>query len=262
MMQSESRPPGRLQGKSALITGAASGIGRAIAILFAREGARVFCADVAETVHSIAQQITEAGGTAIGAICDVRDETQVAGMARTVREQWGTLDILVANAGINLIVDSSADIQPEQWQRVMDVNVAGIFWCCKHLSPMLREQRQGSIVNLASVSGMIGWGGSAAYVASKGAVISLTRALAMEYARDNVRVNCLCPGSIWTPMVEVQFEGLPDREERLQRTASLHPLGRIGTAEDVAFGALYLASDEASFVTGTSLVIDGGLTAI
>ncbi|HWE64931.1 MAG TPA: SDR family NAD(P)-dependent oxidoreductase, partial [Chloroflexota bacterium] len=229
---------GRLRGKSVLITGAGSGIGRAIAVLFAGEGARVFCVDIADEVHATVQDITAAGGSALSWICDVRDEVQVSALARAVHEQWGTLDILVANAGINPIVERSDEIQPELWDRVMDVNVAGIFWCCKHLAPMMRAQRRGSIVALASVSGMIGWGGSAAYTASKGAVIALTRALAMEYAPDQVRVNCLCPGSIWTPMVAVQFEGLPDREARLQRTAALHPLGRIGTADDVAYGAL------------------------
>jgi NAD(P)-dependent dehydrogenase (short-subunit alcohol dehydrogenase family) len=194
-------------------------------------------------------------------ICDVRDEDQVAATAQAAHERWGAPDILIANAGINPMADDSTTITPELWNRVMDVNVAGIFWCCKHVAPFMRKRRRGSIVALASVSGLIGWGGSAAYVASKGAVIALTRALAMEYAPERVRVNCLCPGSIWTPMVEVQFRDLPDREERLQRTAALHPLGRIGTAEDVAWGALYLASDESSFVTGTALVIDGGLTA-
>ena len=252
---------GRLHGKSALVTGAGSGIGQATAMLFAREGAKVFCADIAEAVKVTARDINSTGGSAIPWICDVRDEGQVAAMARAMYDQWGAPDILVANAGINPGAEDSSTIQPELWDRVMDVNVAGVFWCCKHLSPLMRERQRGSIVALASVSGMIGWGGSAAYIASKGAIIALTRALAMEYAPDTVRVNCLCPGSIWTPMVEVQFADLPDREARLQRTAALHPLGRIGTAEDVAYGALYLACDESSFVTGTSLVIDGGLTA-
>lgn len=253
---------GRLQGKAALVTGAGSGIGAAVAAMFAREGARVLCADIAGSVEATAEAITAAGGVASAVRADVSDEQQVAGMVDTAAARLGTLDILVANAGINPEADGGAEIARETWDRVLAVNLSGVFLSCKYAARVMRPRRAGSIVAMASVSGLIGWGGSAAYLASKGAVISFTRGLAAEYARDNVRVNCVCPATVWTPMVSVQFEQLPDREERLQRNAALHPLGRVGTPEDVAYGVLYLASDEAAWVTGTALVIDGGMTAV
>jgi NAD(P)-dependent dehydrogenase (short-subunit alcohol dehydrogenase family) len=253
---------GRLQGKTALVTGAGSGIGRAIAVLFAQQGANVVCGDRAAAVEETVEAIRSAGGTAISVIADVRDEQQVEHLVQAAVERFGPIDVLVANAGINPPAGPGAEIDNAVWRQVLDVNLGGVFLCCKHAARVMEPRRSGSIVALASVSGMVGWGGSAAYIASKGAVIALTRGLAADYGRAGIRVNCICPGTIWTPMVEVQFADLPDREERIQRNADRHLLGRVGTAEDVAFGALYLASDEASFVTGSSLVIDGGFSAV
>jgi len=252
-----------LAGKIAVVTGSGSGIGRSIAGRYAREGAHVACADVAVTaLEEAIRQIREAGGDASAWPCDVRNEDQVESMIAGVVERVGALHILVNSAGVNPVAPTPDDIGPDIWSRVLDVNLAGLFWCCKHAATIMRASGYGSIINLASVSGMVGWGGSAAYAASKGGVIALTRQLAIDYAPDHVRVNCLCPGSIWTPMVEEQFARYPDADERIRRTVALHPMGRLGTPDDVAYGALYLASDESSFVTGTSLVIDGGLTAV
>jgi NAD(P)-dependent dehydrogenase (short-subunit alcohol dehydrogenase family) len=187
---------------------------------------------------------------------------QVEEFTANVIQSHGTPRYLVANAGINPIAGSSAEIDEAFWDAVLGVNLKGVFACCRGFLPGMASARRGSVVNLASVSGLIGWGGSSAYCASKGGVIALTKYLAAEYAGSGIRVNCVCPGSVRTPMVLNNLRRFDDAAERLSRTAQLHPLGRVAEAEEIAAAILFLLSDQAAFITGTELKVDGGLTAI
>ncbi len=243
----------------AVVTGAASGIGRATAELLARAGHTVLAVDV--DAASLATLSRDFPAIVRQAVLDVADWTSVERFAREVLETSGTPHYLVCAAGINPPTPTTGDIDEALWDRVVDVNLKGMFAFCRAFLPAMAARRGGSVVNLASVSGMVGWGGSSAYCATKGAAIALTRALATEYAPSGVRVNCVCPGSIRTPMVLNNLAAFPDAAERLARTAAQHPLGRVGEAEEVAQTIQYLLSDAASFITGVALPIDGGLTA-
>lgn len=244
----------------AVVTGAASGIGRETARLLARHGCRVVAADVDA---SGLQSLVEESGPAVRACTlDVADWHAVARFGAAVLERDGVPDYLVCAAGINPLAESTGAVDEAFWDRVTNVNSKGMFAVCRALAPAMAARGRGSVVNLASVSGLIGWGGSSVYNASKGAAIALTKALAIEYAPSGVRVNCVCPGSIRTPMVLNNLATMGDVEQRLARTAALHPLGRIGEAQEVAAAIHYLLSDAASFVTGAALPIDGGLTAV
>ncbi len=244
----------------AVVTGAASGIGRATTSLLLNRGCRVVAADIDTVGLATLRQLSPA---IRDVAVDVADWSAVAAFGADVIARDGVPDYLVCAAGINPLANSSAEIEESFWSRVVDVNLKGMFAVCRAFIPAMAKRGSGSVVNLASVSGLIGWGGSSVYDATKGGVIALTRALATEYAANGIRVNCVCPGSIRTPMVINNLtasEG--DVEARLQQTASLHPLGRIGEAAEVAEAIVYLLSDAASFVTGTALPVDGGLTAI
>ena len=245
----------------AVVTGAASGIGRETVRLLAGQGCRVIAADVdADGLRGLAAELGE-GFRAVP--LDVADWDAVARFGRETIAGEGMPDFLVCAAGINPPVSSSGAVDEPFWDRVVDVNLKGMFAACRAFLPAMAERRRGSIVNVASVSGLIGWGGSSVYGATKGAAIALTRSLAAEYAAAGVRVNCVCPGSIRTPMVlnNIAARG-DDVAASLARTAALHPLGRVGEAAEVAAGILYLLADTASFVTGVALPIDGGLTAV
>lgn len=247
-------------GRLVVVTGAASGIGRETTRLLLDRGCRVVAADIDDIGLSTLRQLSP---TVRIVPLDVADWSAVAAFGVDVIARDGVPDYLVCAAGINPLAGSSADIVESFWSRVVDVNLKGMFAVCRAFIPVMAERGHGSVVNLASVSGLIGWGGTSVYDATKGGAIALTRALATEYARSGIRVNCVCPGSIRTPMVINNLTASGgDVGARLQESANLHPLGRIGEASEVAEAIVYLLSDAASFVTGVALPVDGGLTAI
>ena len=251
----------KLEQRVAVITGAGSGIGQAMALLFAREGARILAADVnGRAAETTAAAVTAAGGTAQAFTVDVSRPDQVAAMIARAVEVYGRIDILCNNAGIGSTT-SVVECEPDEWDRVMTINVKSVYLGCKYAVPAMIAQGGGVIVNTASVAGMVGLPKRASYSASKGAVIALTRQVAIEYVEQGIRVNCLCPGTVDSPWVGRLLAGADDPVAARQALVARQPLGRLGTPEDVAAAALYLASDDAAFITGTGLVIDGGLTA-
>lgn len=251
----------KLNGKVVLITGAASGIGKASALLFAREGAKVVVADIDCTqAERTANEIIGSGGEAIFAGADVSKSKDVERMVGRAVQGFGKLDILFNNAGIGMYKPFS-ETSEEDWDRVIDVNLKGVFLGCKHAVPQMLKQGGGVIVNTASEIGLVGARNYAAYCASKGGVIQLTRALAMELSDEKIRVNCLCPGVTSTPLLERGIRSSPDPEARRASLIDGVPLRRIAKPEEIARGALFLASDDSSFMTGSVLVMDGGATA-
>ena len=248
---------GRLDGKVAVITGAAGGIGREAAILFSSEGASVCVADVdPEKGEATAGACREAFFQQV----DVADPESVAAMYAATTERYGGIDVLYNNAGIMPADDASIlETEADAWQRVQDVNTKGVFLCCKHGIPHLLERGGGSVINVASFVALAGAATSQiSYTASKGAVLSMSRELAVEFARRGVRVNALCPGPVETPLLMRLFDETPGALER--RLIHL-PMGRLAQAKEIAYGALFLASDESSYVNGATFLVDGGLTA-
>ncbi len=255
----------RLDGKRALITGAGSGIGEAIAGLFAQQGAQVIVADIqADAAQRVTAGILDLGGVASALPLDVADEMQVrAGFAEGA-SQYGRLDILVNNAGVSH-VGNILETSLEEWERVLRVNAAGVFLCAREgLRMMLQQEPKGGvIINMSSVAALIGIDRRLPYSASKGAVLAMTRSIAMDFVDQGIRCNAICPGTVQTPFVEgFLTRSFPGQEEAVRQTLhARQPLGRMGQPEEIAAAALYLASDEAAFVTGSALVIDGGWTA-
>ncbi len=247
----------RLQGKVALITGAARGQGAAEARLFAQEGAKVVLADILDQEGAaVAAEIAEAGGDAVYVHLDVTNEDEWDAAIQSAVTSFGKIDILINNAGIwrhGHVLETSS----EQWDELLGVNAKGVFLGTKAAIPEMRKAGGGSIINISSTAGLVGSRTSAAYSASKGAVRIFTKSTAIQYAGEGIRANSIHPGPIDTDMGDQVWPDADSREQTISRTA----LARIGTAQDIAYGALYLASDESSFVTGSELVIDGGVTA-
>ena len=250
---------GRVEGKVALVTGGASGIGRATALTFAREGAKLVVADMnadggQQTVH----MITEQGGEAVFVRTDVSKAVEVQALISQAVATYGRLDCAHNNAGISGGGRAlTAEYSEDTWHQVIAVNLTGVWLCMKYEIVQMLSQGSGAIVNTASVAGLIGGRGLAAYVASKHGVVGLTKTAALEYAQQGIRVNCVCPGVIQTPMTE---RGLSDPERRARIIAS-EPMGRVGTPEEIAEAVIWLCSDAASFVTGHTMTIDGGYVA-
>jgi NAD(P)-dependent dehydrogenase (short-subunit alcohol dehydrogenase family) len=247
----------RLANKTALITGAGSGIGRAIACRFASEGARLMLCDIAEEgLRETVGQIEQAGGEAFTVLGDVAQRPDADRMVEAAVARLGRLEIVINNAGIAGSQQATlAHLTPdEDWERVIGVNLSGVFWIARAAVRHMLEHDGGVIVNTASVAGLVPFPGRAAYNASKGGVVALTRALALDYAPNHIRVNALCPGLIETNMTRWRLE-IP---ELRQQVLSATPWGRVGQAGDIAAAALYLASDESDFMTGQMLVVDGG----
>ena len=253
---------GRLEGKVALITGAGSGIGRATAMLFGREGARVVLMDLhRHTSEETADLVRSTGGEAAVVAGDVSKATDAQAAVDAAIREYGRLDILHNNAAVDLRFQLH-ETDEEAWDRSIDVNLKGTFLLCRAALPQMMEQGRGAIVNCSSLSGIIGVRRNAPYSASKGGVISLTRQIAVDYARYNIRANCYCPGSVGTVMFERLIERFPDPESSRKKATEAIPLGRVAEPEEIAQTVLFLASDESSFVTGATLVVDGGLSIV
>ena len=251
---------GRLDGKVALITGAASGMGKIAGSLFATEGARVVLADVADEVgRAAADEVTASGGQAVYVHADVSKAEDAQTMVRTAMDHFGSLTILYNNAGIFPADDGSVtETTEDTWDRVMDINLKGVFLGCKYGIPAMIDSGGGSVINVASFVALLGAAApQIAYTASKGGVLAMTREIAVEFARKGIRANSLCPGPIETPLLAELLADPARRERRLVHI----PIGRFGRAEEIVNAALFLASDESSYLTGATFVVDGGITA-
>ena len=247
---------GRVAGKAALVTGAGSGIGRAAAVRLAREGARVIVADIdAASGQETAAIIGQTGGHAFFVRADVSRSDEVQAMVAAAVDKFGRIDILHNNAGLALRY-AVADQDEAGWDRCLEVNLKGVYLCSKYAIPHMIE-RGGSIIHTASVTGIVGVRNRAVYSATKGAIVILTRNMALDYARYQIRVNCVCPGFTRTALIGRLLED----PERTRKLTEMHPLGRLGTPEDIANAVLFLASDESSWITGQALAVDGGFSA-
>jgi len=257
-MGSAPNSSGLLKAKVILITGGASGIGRATALLFAREGAAVMIADVIEEAgQAVAQEIVGNGGRALFESADVTRAADCERMLNRVSREFGPIHVLFNNAGI-IRRASILELSEEDWDRVMTVNVKSIFILSRQVIPLMAHAGGGSIINMASGWGLAGGPRAAVYCASKGAVVLLTKAMAIDHGPQNIRVNCICPGDTDTNMLRNEAQQLGESSDNFLAEAARRPLGRVGKPEEIAQAALYLASDASSFVTGTALVVDGG----
>ena len=248
-----------MEGATALVTGGASGIGRSTAVLFAERGASVVVSDVdVEGGEKTVGLAKETGAEAVFVECDVSDSSSVEQLVRKTLDTYGRLDAAFNNAGISGAQATTVDYPEDDWNRVLAVNLTGVWLCMKHEIPAMRE-KGGAIVNMASVLGLVGFANSGAYVAAKHGVIGITQTTAVECAGDGIRVNVVCPAFIETPMIE--NAGIKEGSDFYDTVVGLHPIGRLGRPEEVAEAVVWLCSDAASFVTGHSMLVDGGYTA-
>lgn len=248
-----------LKGKVALVTGAAKGIGKGCAIVLARAGASVAIADLDDAAgRALADEISSTGSAALALRCDVSNSEEVRALIAGVVAHFGGLDILVNNAGYHISKNIEATSEQE-WDYILRNNLKSVFLCSKYAIPHLRE-RHGCIVNMSSMVGLVGQTNAGAYSASKGGIIAMTKGMALDFAKDGIRVNCICPGWVQTPLVEDWFGQQPDPDAARKYIYGVHPLGRIATPEEVGQAALFLASEAAAFVTGVALPVDGALT--
>jgi NAD(P)-dependent dehydrogenase (short-subunit alcohol dehydrogenase family) len=252
----------KLHNKVAIITGAAMGIGKGIALILGREGARLVLADVAVPEgQKTCSELKELGYEAIFVECDVSREDQVKALVAVSVEKFGVIHILVNNAGIGFY-KSVLDTTSEEWDHCLGINLKGAFLCSKYAIPHIQAAGGGSIINIASVHSYQNSSGEAAYAASKGGLVALTRQMAIDYGKDNIRVNAICPGWIYTPNVQRILDRYPDPVKFKQEVEKRQILGRIGTAEEVGEAVAFLASDASSYMTGSSVMVDNGMTAL
>jgi NAD(P)-dependent dehydrogenase (short-subunit alcohol dehydrogenase family) len=250
---------GSFAGKVAFVTGAANGIGRAAALAFAHEGASVVAADVSEQGNQdTARMIEEAGGRALAVRCDVSRAEDVKAALDKAVEAFGRLDCAFNNAGVEQPITATADLTEEEWDRIVSINLRGVFLCMKHEIPLMLRQGGGAIVNTSSGAGVKGFAGQAAYCAAKYGIVGLSKAAALDYAKSNIRINAVCPGIIETPMMDRFSGGTPEGRARV---IAQEPIGRMGKPEEIAAAVIWLCSDAAAFVVGHAMVIDGGQTA-
>ncbi len=252
----------RLKDRVALVTGGGTGIGKATALVLAREGAKVVVTGrrkgpLEETVSAV----ESAGGKAIMVEGDVSKAGDATGTVKKTLNTFGRLDVLVNNAGVNYRPGGTVETDEDGWDVVMDINVKGIYLASRAAAPEMRSGVGGSIINIASIFGLVGSAEAVAYCASKGAVVNMTRSMALDLAGRKIRVNCICPGVVDTPMAREWIEKQGDTEAVVKELSALHPIGRMGEPEDIANACLFLASDESSWVTGAVLPVDGGFTA-
>ncbi|HJY87143.1 MAG TPA: glucose 1-dehydrogenase [Candidatus Acidoferrales bacterium] len=251
----------RLRGKVALVTGGGTGIGRACALLFAREGAQVaVAARRAAPLAAVTAEMAKAGAETLAVECDVTQARHTQDAMRAIVGRFGRLDVVVNNAGA-LIAATAEETSEGDWDRIIDVNVKGTFLVSRAALPELRKTGGGSVINIGSILSLVGMKKRAAYCAAKGGVLLLTRAMAVDHAHERIRFNCICPGLVKTELVRGLFTGTPEDEALLRQRIEQIPLGRVGQPEDVARLAVFLASEESSWITGAALPVDGGFTA-
>jgi NAD(P)-dependent dehydrogenase (short-subunit alcohol dehydrogenase family) len=249
----------KLRDKTAIITGAAAGIGAASAALFANEGARIVAVDIDHTLSQISAQIEKAGGSCLAVAADVSRRDEVENVIHSAIEKFGRIDILFNNAGI-VPTGKLESLSEEEWDRAVAINVKSMYLFCHTVIPKMKAQGGGVILNTASATALRAVVDRACYTATKAAVVGLTKSLALDYVRDKIRVNCLCPGTVETPSLEQRLAAFSDPAKARKNFIARQPMGRFGTAEEIARAALYLVSPESEFVTGVAFAIDGGLS--